>query len=271
MVWSALSQGGGYVSSAKKSADDIRFDALNSFYREIEGQKGSKKEHLYQSCLKMIERGFWNPGDRLPTDIQFAENLPASLGTIQAVFRRLRDENFIIRIKKQGTFVSDSVSIDQDFKFFVFLDDDGESMVPIETRTVGMELRDGMGPWDLLFSKWPKHICITRLISINKEFDVYSEFFLAWPQFRSILDMPLDVFADTSFRNLLHTKFYVPTSKLEWSSRFVPADAELASQLSIGSSDPVAVFDAKGYTLREEPLYLHRLYVPPNGREMKIV
>jgi len=258
------------LSPTRKTADDIRFDALNSFYKEMEYHKGSKKEHLYQSCLKMIERGFWNPGDRLPTDIQLAENLPASLGTIQAVFRRLRDENFIVRIKKQGTFVSDSSSIDQDFKFFVFLGDDGESLLPISTKSVEMELRDGIGPWPTLFSEWPKHICITRLISINREFDVYSEFYLAWPQFKSVLDMPLDVFADTSFRNLLHTKFYVPTSKLEWSSRFVPAGSEKAALMSIGENDPVAVYDAKGYTLRDEPLYLHRLFVPPNGREMKI-
>lgn len=258
------------MSSLKKSADDIRFDALNSFYREVEGSKGSKKEHLYQSCLKMIERGFWNPGDRLPTDIQLAENLPTSLGTIQTVFRRLRDENFIIRIKKQGTFVSDSVSIDQDFKFFVFLDDDGQTMLPIESKSVEMKLRDGKGPWDLLFSKWPKHICITRIITINQEFDVYSEFYLAWPQFKSILEMPLDVFADTSFRNLLHTKFYVPTSKLEWTSRFVRTDPAIASLLSIPENEPVSVFDAKGYTLRDQPLYLHRIFVPPNSREMKI-
>lgn len=259
------------MTETEHQDDAARENALKSFYLELQDQRGSKKDHLYQSCLKMIERGFWSAGDRLPTDLQLAAALPISLGTIQTVFRRLRDENYIVRIKRQGTFVSDSVSIEQDFKFFVFLEDDGETLVPIETRSVNLDLHDGPGPWPLLFSKWPKHICISRVLSINGEFDVYSEFYLAWPKFKSVLDMPLSAFADTSVKNLLHTMFYVPTSRLEWRATFIPAGPEKAGLMNIRDTDPVVVYDARGFTARDEPLYLHRIFVPPNGREMKIV
>ncbi len=259
------------MTDNQKPDETVRTDALKSFYLERQRQRGAKKDHLYQSCLKMIERGFWTAGDRLPTDLQLAAALPISLGTIQTVFRRLRDENYIVRIKRQGTFVANSTSIDQDFKFFVFLEDDGKTLLPIETKSVAMDVRDGEGPWPLLFSKWPKHICISRVVSINGEFDTYSEFFLAWPQYKSILDMPMDDIADTSVKNLLHRTFYVPTSKLEWTSRFIRADREKAALLNVHEGDSIVQFDAKGYTLRDEPLYLHRIFVPTNNREMKIV
>ena len=98
----------------KKPTSDIRIEALLGFYDDLANKPGRKRDRLYQAVLKMIERGFWNPGDRLPTDADFAHLLPLSVATVQAALKMLSDQKVIVRKQKQGSFVASEDNLNRD-------------------------------------------------------------------------------------------------------------------------------------------------------------
>ena len=258
------------LDSTETMSNDLRLEALRSIYDELGGQPGSKKSRLYETCLKMIERGFWNPGDRLPTDIVLTENLPVSLGTIQAVFRRLKDENLIIRNKRQGSFLASAEKINRDYWFFAFLDDDGEMIMAVTDEGLTVDVVEALGPWSDFLGKWPQYFRITRTINVHDEFRIHSEFYLASPRFRPILWIPPEELSHTSIKNVLQVRFGTPTLRAEWRMRFAALDLEQPERLRAEPGTPGVWFDVNGYTLRDEPLFFHKFLVPRNTREMKI-
>ena len=66
------------IQSDKSALINIKLDAMKSIYQDLEATRESKKQRLYRTCLKMFEQSFWNPGERLPTDLVLAEQLPVS-------------------------------------------------------------------------------------------------------------------------------------------------------------------------------------------------
>ena len=56
-------------TTGKTKGADFKSEALAEFYRQMTHEPGPKRAKLYRAMLKMIEQGFWNPGDRLPTDL----------------------------------------------------------------------------------------------------------------------------------------------------------------------------------------------------------
>lgn len=258
-------------TAGTKDMGDLRLDALRSIYEERESQPGSKKSRLYETCLTMIERSFWNPGDRLPTDLVLTENLPVSLGTVQSVFRRLRDENLIIRNKRQGSFVASAEKINRDYRFFAFLDDDGKTVIPVATDDLSIEAVENPGQCCDFLGRWPHYVRITRTVDVRGEFRLHSQFYLALPRFDLILDLPVAELTHASIKNVLQVRFGAPTLRTDWYMRFVTVADEQAKRLRIETGATVTQFTINGTTLRDEPLFVHRIVVPRNDRVMKIV
>jgi DNA-binding GntR family transcriptional regulator len=250
---------------------DLSLEALRSFYDDEEASSGSKKSRLYDTCLKMIEKGFWNPGDRLPTDIVLAENLPVSLGTVQAVFRRLKDERLITRNKRQGSFLAAAEVINRDYRFFAFWDDDRTIFIQVEIEKFSIECVAEQGPWSNFLGKARKYIKITRTANVGGEFRLFSELYLSLSRFDSILQIPQDELAQSGIIQVLQVHFGTPTLKTDWTMRFAYVEKGQAKNLHVKLGATAALFDVCGYTLRDKPVLFHRILVPHNDRQMNIV
>ena len=250
---------------------NVKLDAMKSIYQDFEATRESKKQRLYRTCLKMFEQSFWNPGERLPTDLALAEQLPVSLGTIQTVFRRLKDENLIVRNKRGGTYVSSSERINREYQFFDYLGIDGKSSLPYTIENLDIKTVKKKGPWIQFLESSPKCIRISRSINFHEKFHVHSEFYLNYLKFKSLLEVQKEQLIEVSIKNLLHVRFGLPTLSTEWHFNSFLANQTLANKLKVKANTMCSLFDVRGYSLNNQPLLFHRIIAPCNSYVLKII
>lgn len=64
-----------------------------------------KQNKIYQVIRQEILRGVWKPGEKLPTETEYAQKFHIARNTLRAGLKKLEDEGFIERYKSKGTFV----------------------------------------------------------------------------------------------------------------------------------------------------------------------
>lgn len=64
-----------------------------------------KQNKIYQMLRQEILTGVWKPGEKLPTETEYARRFNIARNTLRAGLKKLEDEGFIERIKSKGTFV----------------------------------------------------------------------------------------------------------------------------------------------------------------------
>jgi len=64
-----------------------------------------KTEGLYQRLKGRIAEGLYQPGSRLPPEVELATQLGVARGTLRQTLERLETERLIVRIRAKGTFV----------------------------------------------------------------------------------------------------------------------------------------------------------------------
>jgi GntR family transcriptional regulator len=116
---------------------------------EIEVRSGSaaaaKGGPLYQKVREQLRqrivRGFWKPGDLLPTEPDLGEQFGVSAGTVKQALLSLARDGLIIRRAGKGTFVARLDGSRSFARFFRFRDaPSGENLDPtirvVETRVL---------------------------------------------------------------------------------------------------------------------------------------
>jgi GntR family transcriptional regulator len=100
---------------------------------------------LYQEVRaqlkQQIDRGFWKPGDLLPTEPELGEQFGVSAGTVKQALLSLARDGLIIRRAGKGTFVARLDGSRSFSRFFRFRDaPSGENLDPtirvVETRVL---------------------------------------------------------------------------------------------------------------------------------------
>ncbi len=74
------------------------------------------KEQLYQELLTQIQDGTYQPGDKIPTELQLSEMYDISRVTVRQTLARLVDEQILIKRAGKGTFVKEAPFVE---KYFV--------------------------------------------------------------------------------------------------------------------------------------------------------
>src|SRR3954464_7958981 len=123
-----------------------------------------------------ISGGDWTPGMRLPTEAEFAEVLPFSLGTVQKAYGELVKNGLGGGSRGRGSFVAPAQRQMSDPWHCRFLDDDGQ-ILPIYPQLLGHKVATEARRGAELFGKKVKVWRIHRAISINDEFEIISRFF----------------------------------------------------------------------------------------------
>lgn len=251
-------------------ADDLRLAALVSYYGDLDGQLSSKRARLYEACIKVIEKGYWNPGDRLPTEAYLADCLPVGLGTIQAVFQQLASDGLIVRERRKGSHVARQSQIERDILNFNFLDDDGASPLPILDEVLTIEETTALGPWSEFLGPQPSYIKIHRLSSIGGELRIWSDFYLGDPKFRPFVYMSPESLMNLSLRSVLHDRFGMPALHSDWLLSFHDLTQEQSEALQVAGDTHSLSYEIREYTIRSAPLFLMKVVVPKNARTLRI-
>ena len=79
---------------------------------------------------KRIEKGEWGPGEALPAEPKFADELGVSQGTIRKALDAIAREKLVVRKQGQGTYVTEKTSDSKLFKFFRIVDGTGKQLIP---------------------------------------------------------------------------------------------------------------------------------------------
>lgn len=94
---------------------------------------------LYQQVKDLlIERligGYWKPGDLLPSEMQLAEELGVSQGTVRKALDEMTAGNLLVRRQGRGTYVAEHDQEHALFHFFKMTGRAGEPLVP-ESRVL---------------------------------------------------------------------------------------------------------------------------------------
>jgi DNA-binding GntR family transcriptional regulator len=245
-------------------------ETLLGFYNGLADEKGRKRQKLYEAVLKMIERGFWNPGDRLPTDAEFSRLLPVSVATVQAALTMLADQKVIIRKQKQGSFIASEENLQRDAVFLKFQHRENGRSEHIKFKSFAITESDEPGPGKAFFGHDQPLIKIRRISEVSDEFLVDSEIYLADPRLRILLDLDPAMLKDLAIRTLLQTRFGLPSTRFEWKISVSRFPDEICENINVPTGTIGQIVDAEVYTVKDEKLMFQRLWVPPSNWAFRI-
>lgn len=244
--------------------------ALVDAYAHAARGPGSKKSNLIDAFLWTIEKGIWQPGDRLPTERELTEALPVSLGTIQAAIGRLADAGMVERKAGVGTHVMNLSQQEGDRWYLRFLGIDGDALASVEILDAAVQETQERGPWSDFLGERSSYIRVGRTISIAGQFKVRALVYLDGTIFRPLLDFDLRVIRQLHIRQILHDRFNMPTLARRTRVRFVDIAGEVADAIGVDAGTQGLALEISSSTLRDMPLCFQRFVIPPNDLALDI-
>lgn len=235
-------------------------------------QSKTKYQRVSDALLADIEGGKLRPGDRLPSEEQLVSELGFSLGTVQHALRDLVDLGVVKRVHGSGTFVSGARPPEEHLRHFRFKADDGKSLLPVFFETDSLELTHSSGPWSQFLGEDVKgYVRIRRLVSVNREFEIFSELYLPATRFAPLLQMEPSDLDGVSIRDMLVDKLKTPTLHTTQTTLCTMLPPRAARRIDIPVGMLGMILTIQSETYRHAPIIWQRAYVPPSDREMEMV
>lgn len=232
--------------------------------------RGPKFLCLYSALKELVEDGTLRPGVQLPPDDEIARRLGLSLGTIQKAMAALRDDRILDRRHGAGTFVVDP-SIDMhDVWHFRFLADDGQSFLPLKARVLKRSVLRKRGPWQQHMPGVESFVTVTRIINVNGEFNLLSDFHFDGKRFADLAHEPVKQFQRVVLRNLLTERYGVRTKnarQLLTCERLSTRDCRI---LKCGPDSIGMILETFGTDQSDSPIYYQRVVIPRNRRKLAL-
>ena len=237
---------------------------------DAESRAPPKYAQLYEQVLRTIEEGEWKPGDRLPPDVEFARVLPVSLGTVQKALTMLADAGVISRRHGHGTFVADAATPEEEIRHFHFVTRSDDHHLPVYVRVLSVDSVRDDGPWSRFLSSDEAFVRVTRVISVNLEFQTFSQIFLSRERFGFFLEMPIRELDRAAFNHMLSTRFNAPTLRMVQYFRATVMPDDVCATIGIAPGTVGMHWEVYGYTYRDAPISYQHVYVPPAEGRLQI-
>lgn len=231
---------------------------------------GPKHKQIADSLLADIERGRWTPGTQIPSEEKLAEETGASLGTVQRALRNLADIGVVERYHGRGTFVSGARAPEQHLRHFRFVAEGSEALLPVYFRILDVEETDESGPWKAaLKASSNSFVRIRRIVSVNNEFDIFSEIYLPNDRFGKLLKIPggLD---GVSIRDMLAERFNAPTLSTRQTILCEALPPRVTRLIDVPHGTYGMILTICGMTYRETPITWQRIFIPPSDRGLEM-
>ncbi len=179
-----------------------------------------KHATLYRAVLEAIEKGVIAPGDKLPTEAQWAEQLPVSLGTVQRAVRALTREGHLVRKRGWGTHVAHRADVLENPLHCRFLGPEG--FLPVYARLIKREIETQPGPWeDVLGARSGPLLRLDRDLSIGDVFHVLSRIWVNATRHPSLATASPKDLARRNIKSWLQTQHGARIVRIEQSMQMV--------------------------------------------------
>lgn len=223
---------------------------------------GPKYRALRDAIFGAITNEEWKSGMRLPTEAELSKELPFSLGTIQKAYGQLVKDGLVVRSRGRGSFVAPIQGRMAEPWHCRFLGDDG-MILPVFPKLAGHQTLRGEKRWSDLFGPRAKIVRIDRFISINREFEVLSQFYAIDTIARPLLDRPRRNVESANFKAILLREFGMPISRIV--QTIARPDIKPARNLRWR---PQLLLEATAYTAEGEVAYFQEIFLPPTKRKL---
>jgi GntR family transcriptional regulator len=231
-----------------------------------------KYKILSQTLAENINTGKLKPGDRLPSEDKLVSTLGYSLGTVQRALRHLVELGVVERVHGSGTFVAGARAPEEHLRHFRFLNEDGSKLLPIFFKTHNITHTDCKGPWvDSLGVDQAGFVKIDRVISVNREFEIFSELYLPASQFAPLLDMQPSQLDGVSIRDMLAERFNTQTIDTRQSIACDVFPPRVTKLINMPMGQFGIVLTASNTSDRHVPIIWQRAFIPPSDRQMEFL
>ena len=247
-------------------------DRMLETYEEVHARQRRGMPKYLRLCEVLeteIAAGRLAPGDKLPSETDFAHALPASLGTIQKALGTLAERGVLVRKHGKGTFVSSSRIDNHSLWHLRFLGDEGE-LLPVWLKVHAISRIEQADPWSDFLGPCPYYIHIRRTMNVNNEFTVLGQFVVPGPRFRGLLDIPPEQLDGAPLRDLLSERFAAPTLRVEELIGFQSADDAVCATIGVPRGSVALLCHVLGYGVGDVPVYSQIYHIPPNKRRLEV-
>ena len=231
----------------------------------------AKHRRISEGILSAIEAGRWRPGDQLPAEDQLAAEMGASLGTVQRALRNLVEMGVVERHHGRGTFVTGSRAQEGHLRHFRFKAEGGTQLLPVYFRIIGVERTSESGPWSPFFGPdESEYVWIRRLVSVNDEFEVFSEVYLPAGRFGDLARSGA-LLDGISVRDMLAARYNAPTLRTRETIACQTLPPRVTRPLAVPPGQAGLVWTVCGMSYRDVPVTWQRIFVPPSDRVIELL
>ncbi len=231
----------------------------------------SKHMRLTDALAQAIASGHWGAGDKLPTEEELVRLTPFSLGTIQRSLRSLADQGVVVRHHGLGTFVAE-VGLPLKSPWHCrFLDDDGETLLPVYSKVVSRELERQIGAWTEYFPRAHDHLMrIVRIINVNNEFNVLAVFYGDSRRMPSLWTLPQQSLDGLNIKDVLLRELNTPITRIAHKVRCEKFDSHVVRMIGAAEGDAGIFLQATAHMGESICVYYEEFFIPMTRRRLSI-
>lgn len=223
---------------------------------------------LRDAIANAAATGILQPGTRLPTESQWAAELPLSLGTIQRALRMLADDGVIVRQQGSGTFIAgDSGPTMHAPMHCRFVNDDGTGYLPVHPRVVARFEEERAGAWSGHLG-CSRALCIERVLTIGDEFSVFSRFYMDPERVPAFSSLSLKRLSAENFKEIIVRETRQAMGRLNQFLSQARIPPEVCKAIGVPLKTPGQRLSIYAYVGRDSAIYYQELFIPPNTRTL---
>jgi len=223
---------------------------------------------LRDAIANAAATGILQPGTRLPTESQWAAELPLSLGTIQRALRMLVDDGVIVRQQGSGTFVAGASGPTMHAPMHCrFVNDEGTGYLPVHPKAVARFEVERAGAWSEHLG-CSRALCIERILNIGDEFSVFSRFYMDPDRIPAFSTLSLKQLSAENFKEIIVRETRQVVGRLNQfmvQARFPP---EVCKAIGVSPKAQGQRLSIYAYVGRDSAIYYQELFIPSNTRTL---
>ncbi|GAB2905882.1 GntR family transcriptional regulator [Paralcaligenes sp. KSB-10] len=223
---------------------------------------------LRDAITNGVATGALVPGTRLPTEVQWAAELPLSLGTIQRALRMLAEDGVVVRQQGNGTFIAGRGESAMHAPMHCrFINDDGTGYLPVHPKVVARYALDTPGAW-MNHLVCTKVLCIERVLAIGNEFSVFSRFYMDPDRIPAFLNLSLKQLSSENFKEIIMQETKQVMGRINQFMVRVKFEPEVCKLLGVSLKTIGQCLKIYAFVGSNSPIYYQELFIPPNDRTL---
>lgn len=226
---------------------------------------------LRDAIVAHVASGTWPAGTRIPTESEWTAHVPLSLGTIQRTLRILAEDGIIVRRPGQGSFVADRDATEMHSPLHCrFVDDGGAGYLPVYSKVIERAEVGVTGPWSEHLHPAGALVRIDRVLDINKEFLVFSRFFIDPARIPAFATLPIRKLSGENFKEIIWRESHQMMGRIVQHFSTVPLAADAAQAIHVRRGTSATLLEVRAFLSGDSPIYYQELYIPPNKRRLRL-